>query len=687
MIYYKQTKQTIRKTMRKSIILFIAALFTGIPAMLAPTGSNDPILLRVGDRAITQSDFEAVYRKNNIDMEVADPKSVEDYLELYINFNLKVLEAISLGMDRDPKFILELARYRNQLARPYFNDPDVAEHLVREAYERMQYDVRASHILIAIDKDAKPADTLTAYQKIVDLRNRAKAGESFAGLATNYSDDPAARGTPAEGGRPARRGTSGDLGYFTVFNMVYPFETAAYETPVGDVSQPVRSNFGYHIIKVKDRLPAMGTTRVAHIMLMTPAGSSEELQLAAKERIDSLYERLMSGEDFAELASQYSEDHNSAVRGGEMQPFETGRMVPEFIEAIDGLVNKGDISKPVQSQFGWHIIKLIEKTPPGSYEDEYEAIRSRISRDARGQLSREVVIKRLREEYNVMEHRDNLELFYTIVDMSVFSASWSPDDSTDLNKPILTFGDIVFTQQDFAEYIVDRQAHRSPQEIPVYINGQFRAFTEEKLFSHEDRQLETKYPEFKRLIGEYHDGILLFELTDQMIWSRAMNDTLGLKAFYESNKYDYMGEEKLDVALFVFPVGIYIQKLLAIRSKIDGMVLDEKSDHDILTWLENEGIDVQLEQQIFEKGNNPVVDLIVWSEGVKGPVVYDEKYHLVRVHERIPAQPKAMHEIKGILISDYQEYLEAKWVKELRAKYDVVVDKDVLNKVKQNVHK
>lgn len=667
--------------MKKVIFSLIIMMVAGIFAANSQGTKNDPVLLRIGDRTVTRSEFEAVYRKNNVEMEVADPKSVEEYLELYINFNLKVLEAVSLGMDTNPSFLTELNSYREQLARPYFNDPNVAEHVVEEAYERMQFDVRVSHILVSVAKDASPADTLEAYRKISDIRERARAGESFAELARTYSDDPSAKDTPGEDGRPPRKGNAGNLGYFTVFNMVYPFESAAYNTPVGEISVPVRSDFGYHILKVHDKLPAMGTARVAHIMVLTPADGSDEDKVQAEEKIRALYGRYLEGEDFAELARQYSEDHNSASRGGEMQAFTTGRMVPEFISAIHMLTDSGDVSEPVQSQFGWHIIKLIEKTPPGSYEDEYASLKSRVSRDVRGQLSRKAVIDRLKKEYKLRDYQANLKPFYTMVDDSIFRAAWKPDDAVKLNKRLLKFSSETYTQKDFADYLVEKQAHRAPQEIQSYIDNMFRSFTEDKLLAYEDARLETKYPEFRRLMKEYHDGILLFELTDKMVWTKALTDTAGLEAFYHANQDRYMGGERLDATIFSFQ-----DEDDAIASKVlmADLVRNGADDDTILAALKDDhGKQVRKQHGRFSRGDHPAIDEVIRQAGIRGPVQNAEQYLLIRVHEVIPPGPKAMHEIRGLLISDYQQYLEEKWVRELRDKNEVYIDLSVLKQIQQ----
>ena len=431
--------------------------------------SDDPVLLKINDREITISEFAYVYSKNNLNPQVMDPRSVEEYLELFVNFNLKVYEAIQLGLDTHATFIDELAGYRKQLAQPYLSDQKAADHLVEEAYERMQYDVRAYHILISVEEHADPADTMAALNKIMSLRERITAGEDFLTLALEYSDDPSARGMPATANRTQMRGNSGDLGYFSVMDMVYPFESAVYKTSVNDVSMPVRTNSGYHIIKVVDRLPAMGRASVAHIMINAAADAPETIQQQAKAKVDEIYQKILNGEDFATLAERFSDDNASGRRGGELPPFTSNRMVPEFIKAIAELDEPGQISKPVRTQFGWHLIKLKDKTLP-SKDEAIADLKNRISRDNRARLSQNAVLERIKNENNFREYNQNLEVFFEVVDESIFQGRWDKSLVDGNNDLLFSFADKTFTQQDFANYLESVQSMRTPESVRNYVN-------------------------------------------------------------------------------------------------------------------------------------------------------------------------------------------------------------------------
>lgn len=515
-----------------SIFLLLALIAGNNWVSVAKNNINDPVLIRIADQEISLSEFEEVYRKSNVESVVAEPKSVEEYLEMYIDFRLKVHAAIEAGLDTNPDFISELAGYRKQLAQQYLVDHEVTDRLLDEAYERSQYDVWVSHILLSVHEHAAPDDTLEVYNRLIEIRNRALSGESFSQLAIQYSDDPSAKGREATQQQPARRGNSGNLGFFTVFNMVYPFETAAYNTPVGDISMPARSNFGYHIVKVHDRLPAMGQAKVAHIMLMTPPGMSESEVQEKETKIFEIHQKIADGADFVDMVDEYSEDRQSVQRGGEMPPFVSNRIVPQFVKAIHSL-EKEEISGPVRSDFGWHIIKLIERTPPPSYEEAYTDLRNRIQRDIRSQLGQEVVIERLKKEYQLQVDYKALEALYEVVDESVFSAQWDKSQASHLNEELFGFASQKYTQLDFAEYLASTQTRQTPMEVAHYVHMVFDRFVNKEVLAFEDARLEEKYPEFRQIMQEYHDGILLFEITDQKVWSKATSDQDALKAFYE----------------------------------------------------------------------------------------------------------------------------------------------------------
>ena len=364
------------KTMKKTLVACISVIsIYGCQTAKQPqTQSNlaqpaaSPSMMTLGTSQVKTNEFKYVYAKNNANTpEAFSEKSLRDYLDLYTNFRLKILAAEAEGKDTLSEFKSELEGYRKQLAQPYLTEKGVTEQLIKEAYERMKEEVSASHILIMVNPEAEPKDTLEAYLKLVEYRKRALAGESFDSLASKYSQDPSAKQN------------FGKLGYFTAMQMVYQFEEAAFKTPVGNISMPVRTRFGYHILKVTGRRPSRGEVKVAHIMIRAAEGITKEDSLAAKQKADEIYSKLKSGEKWEDLCTQFSDDQNSKSKGGEMQAFASNQLgVPTFEDAAFGLEKPGDFSKPIKTAYGWHIIKLIEKQPLKPFAENKSATRFKI---------------------------------------------------------------------------------------------------------------------------------------------------------------------------------------------------------------------------------------------------------------------------------------------------------------------
>jgi len=322
--------------------------------ILKANAQTDPVLMNINDKKITKSEFERIFHKNNKDS-VADQKAVNEYLDLFINFKLKVLEAEAMGLDTVTSFKQELQSYRKQLTAPYFVDKETEDKLVKEAYDRKKTRIRTSHILIKVPENASPADTLAAYNKAMEIRNKILKGEDFGKLAAEYSQDDVSKVN------------GGDIGYLTVFTTVLPYENAAYSLKSGEISMPVRSQFGYHIIKVTDKKDNPGDVKVSHIMVIVPRDAKDEDVKKAEAKINEAYQKLQNGEDFAKIAMDYSDDKASAKRGGELPWFGTGRMVPEFESAAFD-AKAGEYTKPFRSAFGFHIIKKTDTRPIASFE-------------------------------------------------------------------------------------------------------------------------------------------------------------------------------------------------------------------------------------------------------------------------------------------------------------------------------
>ncbi|MCO5256757.1 MAG: peptidylprolyl isomerase [Lentimicrobium sp.] len=662
--------------MKKSVFGLIVLIFLAVTAIPVFAQDKDPVILNVAGEEISRSEFLNVYMKNNVNSEVLDRKSLEEYMELYINFRLKVKEAEALGLDTVRSFKEELAGYRKQLAQPYLIDEEMNKSLLQEAYDRKKTDIRASHILIRVDRNATPADTLLAYKKVMNLRKRILKGEDFGKVAMEASDDLSARDRQMEG--RTIKGNLGDLGYFTVFDMVYPFETGAYNTPVGEVSMPVRSDFGYHLIKVTDRKPALGRVQVAHIMMRLPANATADDSARIAEKAMDVYMRILNGEDFARLAEQNSDDKSTAAKGGVLPWFGANKMIPEFISEITKLKNLNDITKPFLTSFGWHIVKLLDRKEIGSYEDVVNELKQSLTRSDRAKKSEEALINRIKREYKYKENLKGRDDFYKVVTDTIFSAKWSAQQAEGLKKTIMTIGRQSFSQQDFAKWLEKNQRKRAKEDIRTFVNSMFATFANETLLAYEDSRLESKYPDFKMLVKEYRDGILLFELTDQKIWSKAVKDTAGLESFYNQHKGNYMWGQRLDAT--VYTLESTDDKLIAgLRKAISSGL----TDTELLAQYNTDTTSVlTIDRRKYQKGDDELIDNLEWKPGLAPESIDEGKVYLVNIHALLSPEPKKLNEARGLITADYQNYLEQEWIRELRARYPFKVYDEVLSSIK-----
>jgi peptidyl-prolyl cis-trans isomerase SurA len=495
---------------------------------------NTNTLMTVGSDKVGKQEFENVFKKNNSKLAAnPDEKTLREYLDLYINFKLKVLEAKSFGMDTAAPFKKELAGYRKQLAAPYLTDKEVTEQLINEAYDRSKKEIRASHILVNCKEDASAKDTLAAYNKIMAIRKKIlEKKEDFAKVAMESSEDPSAKTN------------KGDLGFFSVFAMVYSFENACYKAKQGTVTMPFRTKYGYHIVKVVDSRPAQGEVKVAHIMLRATAKLSKEDSIRNQNKINEVYNLLTSGQKFEELAKQYSEDKGSAKNGGILPVFGTGKMVPEFESEAFALKNVNDYSKPFATSYGWHIVKLIERKSLPTFDAAKADIKAKISRDSRADINKQSFIVKLKKEYKFTETPASLKKFYSKADSALALSAFKKPETINPKDPIFTIGTSVYTIADYADYLSQYQFNMLKDNMPKAKKEAYDNFVNKTLLDYEENKLDQKYPEFKTLMEEYRDGILLFELTDQKVWSAAVKDTAGLELFFEQNKVNYQWADR-----------------------------------------------------------------------------------------------------------------------------------------------
>ena len=650
--------------------MLIAAAFTA-----APVKAQDAAVLTVGEESVSLADFEHIFLKNNRDSVITEA-ALDEYMELFINFKLKVQAAEALGMDTVETFLKELAGYRTQLARPYLTNNELLDELVRQAWERKQEEVRARHILVSCSAQANPADTLKARKRANAMRTRILNGEDFEAVALSKagSDDPSVRDN------------GGDLGWFSAFQMVYPFEEAAYTTAVGDLSPIVRTRYGYHFLEVTGRRDARGEIRAAHIMIRTKEGADDATLKAAEERINSIHDLLGKDIPWEELALKMSEDASTASKAGELPWFGTGKMVEEFENAAFGLTEDGQISAPFKTSYGWHIVKRLEYRAPATFEASKRELQKKVSRDSRSELTRASFLENLKAEYNYTANATAIKSLKRIAAKqdSVFFPGHPLENvpSKTAAATLLTIGNESATVADFVDYLNIVKIRNAEAGFNTVIDEQLTSWSDKLLLDYEDARLEAKHDDFRLLMEEYHDGILLFELTDEKVWSKAVKDTAGLEGYHAAHVGDFMWSTRAEVDIFTCADEKAVKAARKAVKKGKDLVAFQRD------YNAKNGNSITLTSGRFSEGDNTwgdkvLADAAAGTLSEKAPVfaAYEgggDETVLVHVGAvRLP-EPKTLAEARGQVIAAYQDHLEAEWIEALRAGTIVEVNRGLL---------
>ncbi len=653
--------------MRLRKMLFLSAVLCGFisNAQTKELDANlaDKWLVTIDGDTITAGEFWYVFNKNAKADEVITKDSLYNYRKLYNKFLLRVQEAKNLGYDTTSKFKKEFEGYKNQLAESYLKDKSVTEGLVQEAYERSQFDVEASHILIGIKNNLAPSDTIEAFKKIQKIRKRALNGEDFSKLAKEFSTDPSAKQN------------GGYLGYFSAFRMVYPFENAAYKTPVGQISEPFRTRFGYHIVKVSDKRKAVGEIKVAHIMTVVKDDMPEAKKKAAKENIDEIYQKLEAGETFMSLARKFSEDMNTASKGGELPWFGPSKFVPEFENAAFAIEKNGDYTKPIKTAYGWHIIKRIDRKEPAPFDEIKNDIKQKVSRSDRAELSKTSVLNRIKKDYNFEENRKGIDGFFKYCDSTILSAKWVPSTPGKLKTLMFKFDGKSYTQNDFANYLTKTLTPRRGGDYKRIVNNSYNMWIENILKDKERSMLMDKYPDYGRLLKEYKEGIILFDLTSERVWNKSVSGTSGLRAFHETNKNEWTWDERMDGT-------VYKCIDAATAKKVRKFLKKKKDDVFILDTINHASkLNVRVEAGIYQAADRTDLDGVKFKKGISKVFEKDGSFIVLKVNNIIPVQPKKLSEVRGVVTAKYQDFLMKEWIKELGDKYKIVYNEEVFNQL------
>ena len=634
---------------------------------------KDTTLFTYGNKKVTTKEFYRGFTKNKHKDSVTRPSEVDEYLELYKKFRLKVQDAYDMGSDTTEGFKSELATYRKQIAKQFLMDTAVNEKLVHEAYDRMKYELKASHILIFARPDAAPADTLAAYKKILDVKKKIDADSiTFENAALNFSEDPSAGEN------------SGNLGYFTAFQMIYEFESQAYNTAIGKVSKVFRTEFGYHIVKVYDKRSSKGEVTVRQIKIeLNPSPGAEEIA-EAQAKINEVYKKLQNGEKFTTLVQQYSEDASSVLKNGELAPFTmTSVRYPEnFKYTAFSLVKDGDFSEPVQTASGFHILQRVRLKPLDSLNKIKNSIISKISRDSRQYRNTLAVYNKAKTMYKFKENGKYADLLKKYIDSSLLQGEFSSDTAKKkaaklANLPLFTLTKVkkVYTLDSFAKWLSKVQKPSSSIALSGITQNYYEGYRLQMVMDFYEEDLDNTSEKFAALYKEYKEGILLFTLTDKKVWSRSVEDTVGLKNFYEQNAEKYYFKDRFDATIYRCANRNVAEDLSKELEK--GITIDS------LTRMYNKINPLSVSNPItgkFEQGNNVYADnlFVNMNNTAKYRIVEDPKipggFAVIQVHKFIPAGKKTLNEARGMIMSDYQTNLEKAWLDELMQKYPIVVD-------------
>jgi peptidyl-prolyl cis-trans isomerase SurA len=627
------------------------------------------VLFTVNEKPYYTDEFSRIYKKNLDLVKDDSQKDLNQYLELFVGYKLKVNKAYKLGLQNGTQYQNELKSYRTQLAKNYFNDTKITQELLEEGYSRLQKEIRASHILILVDENASAEDTLKAYKKMEDISKKAIAGENFDDLAVQFSEDPSAKEN------------KGDLSYFTAFRMVYPFENAAYKTPKGKISKIIRTRFGYHILKITDIRANRGEITVAHIMILKP--KPEEKDKDAEKTINEIYQKIQQGEKFEDLAKQFSDDKSSSSKGGQLNKFGSGQLSSEeFENAAFSLANPDDISKPFQSEFGWHIVKLIEKHPIKSMDEMKNELETKIGKDDRSKKITASLNEKLRKKYSYKRDDKQYGLISKLVTNDFYDSKWKlPENITDYSATLLSINTKKIDGKAFLDYIEKQQkAGLKVKPLSKLVDALYGNFLDEQLTAYYDENLETEFPDFAYVMEEYRDGLLLFDLMEKEIWDRAKTDTIGLNTFYDEHKMEHMWKKRVDVTIASSTKQDIIKKAHALLKK-------KEKPQDIKDKLNVDNvINVMMNSGVFEEGSDALPKTMKYDVGVSDVFSEGEYYFVTKVDKVMPAGVKTLEECKGKLINEYQQYLELRWVDDLKSEFTVKINNDAFEHVKKQLN-
>ncbi|MBE15210.1 MAG: peptidylprolyl isomerase [Dokdonia sp.] len=620
------------------------------------------VLLTINDEDITVDTFKRVYLKNLNLVQDERQKDVRAYLDLFIDYKLKIQEAYRQGLDQKESYQKELKGYRKQLSKNHVTDIAVTDALIKEAYDRTIKEVNARHILVRIPSDASPADTLAAFQKITEAKQKIEAGQDFASVARSYSEDPSAQQN------------GGELGWFKAFKMVYPFETAAYNTTVGAVSEPFKTRFGYHILQPIASRKGEGEVIAAHIMV---ALKQSDKNLDPEKRIQEIYTLLEQGEDFKTLARTYSDDKKSGRNGGQLNKFSKGQLSSQVFEnKVFDLQKEGSYTQPFKTAFGWHIAKLIKRYPVGDFEQMKYELEGKVKRDGRAKIINDSLAFQLMDRYQIKRMPEVIAFFKNNNGLEMGQTSWTPDTTTTaMTAKAFHIKNTPFYYKDIALYIArGQQALASYGTVSDFISAKVTDYFKKEVINYHLEHLEEEDRDFAAVVTEYKEGLLLFDLMESTIWNQAKTDTLGLKRYFQANQSKYQWPDRYNLT-------VYTASDKSKAEQVRALLLKGKNANEV-----KQDINTDETVHVLATSKQLAVSDLNLPENARlalgiSQVMASDGYSVYQVHEMIPAGPKTLDEARGLVATDYQKALETKWIAALRDKASITIKKRVLKKL------
>ncbi len=649
---------------KSSILPWKSCLFIFMVSSTYMVAQSDPVLMKIGDTPVHLSEFTYIYEKNNADEADYSKETVEEYLNLFTNFKLKVEKAKALKMDTIQALNDELAGYRKQLARSYLMDKEFTSRLIKEMWERKKEDVNVSHILFSLKNNPSKAALATALDKAEKVASLLQGGSAWDDMVREHSDDKNSLTT------------SGNIGFINAFlpSGFYELENVAYNLEPGEISEPILTSLGYHIVRVEGRRPAKGKIEVAQILIRKDGSTPEEKNIAKAEKILGM---IKGGEDFSMLAKTLSQDENTAKNGGVLKPFGINTYERTFEQAAFSLKNDGDITDVIETRVGWHIIKRISK-PTEDYETFERRIKPQLSKMQRYKMIEDIIAQEVLDAQGYKREENNYHEIVQSLKEDFLTYKW--DKPSLEQKKLFSIGkEVKYTNVEFLDYLKKNTRRRiqlsKETSKAEALDIMYDEFLMEKAMKFEEDNLEKKYPDFASLMREYEEGILLFEVSKNEVWDKASKDTSGLKTFFEKNNKEYYFPEEATIATYTM--------LLPLK-KVAGEVhkhAEENSPEETLSkFNEHKNIlEVSVETKILEKIKD--FPRNKWKAGVVSAMSLNpetENTTFYKVIELLPRRYKTLDDSRGYVIADYQQFLEAQWIEDLKKEFNVDIKEDVL---------